>query len=141
MIITESQVAMITRQRLFEAQARSISGKPASLFPFLLAAASAALITGCVIYRYPPPPPVVMAQSPVGTTAVVVSPPPAPVPEVVTVAPGLGFVWIPGVWGWEGRWVWEGGHWARPPYPSAVWVPHQYVFRNGVHVFVRGGWR
>src|ERR1035441_7037692 len=69
MIITESQVAMITRQKLFVAQAKCIPGKPASLLPFLLAAASASLITGCVIYRYPPAPPIVMAQSPVGTTA------------------------------------------------------------------------
>jgi hypothetical protein len=28
-----------------------------------------------------------------------------------------------------------------PADPGAVWVPHQYVNRDGKHVFVRGGWR
>jgi len=132
---------MITRRKPFVAQAKCLLGKRASLPSFLLAAASVSLLTCCVIYRYPPAPPIVMAQPRAGTTVVVATAPPAPVQEVVTVAPGLGFVWIPGIWGWEGRWVWEGGHWARPPYPGAVWVPHQHVFRNGVHVFVHGTWR
>jgi hypothetical protein len=37
--------------------------------------------------------------------------------------------------------VWEGGHWARPPYRVVEWMPHRYAYRNGVHVFIRGGWR
>jgi hypothetical protein len=110
------------------------------LRPFLLAAASAFLFSGCVIHEHAPAPPVT-AQPPAGATVVVAEAPPAPVQEVVPVAPGFGFVWIPGIWVWEGRWVWEGGRWARPPYRGAVWVPHRYVFRNGVHVFIRGGWR
>lgn len=45
--------------------------------------------------------------------------------EVVTGVSGVGFVWILGIWGWEERWVWEGGHWPHPPYLGAVWVPHR----------------
>ena len=29
----------------------------------------------------------------------------------------------------------------RPAYVGPVWVPHRYVYRNGRHVWVRGGWR
>jgi len=50
-------------------------------------------------------------------------------------------VWIPGVWVWHGRWVWETGRWSLPPRRGAVWVPHHYVYRNGVHIWVQGGWR
>jgi hypothetical protein len=141
MIITESQIAMKARQQPLVARAGCYPSKRASLAPFLLVGAVVSLFTGCVVYRYSAGPPVVVAQSPPGTTVVVAGPPPAPVQEVVTIAPAVGLIWVPGVWGWEGRWVWEGGRWARPPYPGAVWVPHQYVYRNGVHVYIRGGWR
>ncbi len=104
----------------------------------LLIALSSLLATGCVIrertvYRPGPPP----AREEVVVTE---APPPAPT-EVVTVSPGPAFVWIGGNWVWHGRWVWERGHWARPPHPGAVWVPHRYEYRNGVHVFIRGGWQ
>jgi hypothetical protein len=35
------------------------------------------------------------------------------------------------------------GGWALgpPPCRGAVWVPHQYAYRNGVHVFIRGSLR
>lgn len=111
---------------------------------FLLLASAGALLGGCVIREYAvaPPPPVVVAPAPVvGTEIVATEPAPAPIVEAVTVAPAAGLLWIPGVWVWEGRWIWEGGRWARPPFPGAAWAPHRYVYRNGVHVFVRGGWR
>jgi hypothetical protein len=93
---------------------------------------SAALLfaTGCVVY-------------PAGTAAEVdvIGDPPVPIVEDVTPTPGIGFVWIGGAWAWHDRWVWESGHWGRPPHPGAVWVPHRYVYHNGRHVFIRGGWR
>jgi hypothetical protein len=61
--------------------------------------------------------------------------------EVVTAPPAVGYIWIPGAWEWNGRWVWAAGRWAYPPRPGAVWVPHHYENRNGVNVFIRGGWR
>ena len=129
-----------------------------SLFakPALAVCMASLLLTGCVVrevrYQNPPPPmvvqpppPVVVQQPappPVAGEIIVSSAPPPPVEETITIAPGPEFVWVPGVWIWEGRrWRWTHGYWGRPPRPGAVWVPHRYVYRNGVHVFVRGGWR
>ena len=76
-----------------------------------------------------------------GAEVVVAEAPPAPMVETVTISPGPGFLWIGGNWVWRGHWYWERGHWLRPPHPGAVWVPHHYFFRDGHHVFIRGGWR
>jgi outer membrane lipoprotein SlyB len=67
--------------------------------------------------------------------------PPAPPSEVVTVAPGPGYVWVPGSWQWQGRWVWMGGYWAATPYPTAVWVDGYW--RRGPYGWhwVPGHWR
>jgi hypothetical protein len=120
--------------------------KSASLSLILLGTASTLVVTGCVVHEHvsyvgPGPATAVVAQEPVGAEVVVTEAPPPPVTEVVTLAPAPGFVWIGGCWVWRGHWVWERGHWARPPHRGAVWVPHRYMYRNGVHVFVRGGWR
>ena len=110
----------------------------------LLGLAVASLTSGCVyrervVYRQPAGQ--VVPTAPAGTEVVVQGPPPAPLVETVTVAPAPGFVWIGGGWVWRGGWVWERGHWARPVRVGAVWVPHRYEYRGGVHVFIRGGWR
>ncbi len=76
-----------------------------------------------------------------GGEVVVSGAPPPPLEETVIAAPGPDVVWIPGAWYWHGRWTWERGRWDHPPRAGAVWVPHRYVYRNGRHVFVRGGWR
>jgi hypothetical protein len=82
-----------------------------------LSVATAASMGGCVIappgyaYRQPAPGPMVDAE------------PPPPQYEVVPAAPGLGYVWIGGYWGWNlGRHVWIGGRWALPPHGHG-WVP------------------
>jgi hypothetical protein len=112
-------------------------------FLMLIAGVSVAA-PGCVVrehaaYRGPD----VAVDATAGDAEVVAtSAPPPPIEETVTVAPDPTFVWIGGVWLWGGGgWRWEGGHWARPPHAGAVWVPHRYVYRNGRHVWVRGGWR
>ncbi|MBI3880922.1 MAG: hypothetical protein HY301_12800 [Verrucomicrobia bacterium] len=82
--------------------------------------------------------------TPGATEEVVVpgAPPPPPTEvEVITISPGPEYVWAPGVWVWSGAWVWERGHWLRPPRAGVVWVPHTYVYRGGAHVWVRGRWR
>lgn len=86
----------------------------------------------------PPPPP---AEIVIGTEVRVVGPPPPVVKEVIIARPGPNYVWVPGNWYWEGRWVWHKGHWAIPPRVGAVWVPHRCEVRGGVHVFIHGGWR
>jgi uncharacterized protein YcfJ len=67
--------------------------------------------------------------------------PPAPPAETVVVAPGPGYVWIPGDWVWRGRWVWAGGRWAYPPRHGAIWVGGYWG--RGPHGYyrVRGYWR
>lgn len=107
----------------------------------LMVSAVALLTAGCVyrervVYRQPPPGAVVTGQEVVVTEA-----PPEPIVETVAVAPGPSFIWIGGAWVWRGHWVWSHGYWAHPPRHGTVWVPHRYVYRNGVHVWVRGGWR
>jgi len=79
--------------------------------------------------------------APVGQPVVVTEAPPAPLLDPVTFSPGPRYIWIRGGWVWSSRWVWEPGRWMRPPQPGAVWVVNHYEYRNGVHVFIRGGWR
>src|SRR5271170_4663904 len=107
---------------------------PALLKMALLSCAMTFFVGGCVVYPGAP-------VATVGAEVDVVGDPPSPIVDVVPPTPGFGFVWIGGAWACHGRWVWEGGHWDRPPHPGAVWVPHRYVIHNGRHVFVQGGWR
>ena len=72
---------------------------------------------------------------------VVADGPPAPQVEPVVVAPGPGFVWIPGAWEWHGRWVWVGGYWATPPHPAAIWVEGYWVRGPYGWRRVQGHWR
>jgi hypothetical protein len=91
-----------------------------------LTLAAGLFAAGCQVYVRPPAERVVVAP---GEVLVTEAPPP-PVYEVMPVAPGLGMYWIGGAY-----------HWERPPRPGAIWVQHHYEFRNGRHIFVRGGWR
>ena len=116
----------------------STFGLPLVLTSILLAS------TGCVTretqYAYPPPR-VVVAQPGGPSEVVVAEPPPPPQVEYATAAPGPEFIWVSGVWVWEGGWVWHAGHWDHPPRPGARWVGPHYYFRHGRHVYVRGYWR
>jgi len=67
--------------------------------------------------------------------------PPLPRNDPVIVAPGPGYVWIPGAWEWQGRWVWVGGYWATPPHPAAVWVEGYWVRGPYGWHRVSGHWR
>jgi hypothetical protein len=115
------------------------------LKPVALFLAGPLLLAGCVVrgtVGYQSPPPVsVDASVGVGGEVVVDSAPPPLIAEQMTVAPGPDYLWIGGGWVWNGRWVWDRGHWGHRPRAGAVWMPHHYVYRNGRHVFVRGGWR
>ena len=62
------------------------------------------------------------ASSSVEATTVITEAPPPPPVEVVTLAPGPGYIWIGGDWVWNGRGVWRAGYWSLPPYPHAIWV-------------------
>ena len=99
------------------------------------------LATGCVERRVvyvptyqaqPGSPPPAGVPGPADTSAppanaVATQAPPAPQVEVVPVAPGPDYDWVPGYWYWGGTtWVWLGGRWTVRPWHGAVWV--------------RGGW-
>lgn len=121
----------------------------------LLAVTGSLLAAGCVVRErreYAPPPPVVYTPPPVvpaPAPQVVVAPgevvvqtaPPAPYVEVIPRGPHPGFVWVPGEWVWRNGWVWNRGHLDRPPRPGVNWAPGRYEMRGGVRVYVAGGWR
>ena len=106
--------------------------------PILLILAATLLAAGCVIreHRHGE----VFIQAP-PSEIYVTEAPPEPRRETIIVAPDPAYVWVPGGWIWEGRWVWEAGRWMRPPNRGAVWAPHHYDQRGGRRVWIRGGWR
>lgn len=108
----------------------------------------ALLLTGCVVaphHRVYVPQVAVPAGTPSTNTTVeyVQSAPPPEYTEVITVSPGVGYVWLPGLWYWSsGRYTWRAGHWARPPagyssYHRGTWghTPGRGWYHSG------GGWR
>src|ERR1700726_163290 len=68
--------------------------------------------------------------------------PPAVRVETQTVSPGVGYVWTPGYWRWNGNgYVWVSGSWVRPPRTAAVWVTGHWVHRPHGWVWIPGHWR
>ncbi len=68
--------------------------------------------------------------------------PPAPIVEARVVAPGLGYVWIPGYHMWNGAaYAWAAGRWERPPRARARWVPPHWVHGRRGWYLVEGRWR
>jgi len=68
--------------------------------------------------------------------------PPAPLVEARVVAPGPGYVWIPGYHVWNGAaYVWTPGRWERPARARARWVPGHWVRDRHGWYFVEGRWR
>ena len=98
---------------------------------------------------YAPPPEQAVTDSNVPTqtasnepVAVAGQAPPPPQPEVITVAPGPGYYWVPGYWGWRGgTWIWIGGAWVARPWHGAVWVGGHWVPHRHGYVWVGGRWR
>jgi WXXGXW repeat (2 copies) len=82
---------------------------------------------------------------------------PAPRVEVIPVAPGAGYNWVPGHWAWRGtNWAWIPGHHIRGvvapmpveivevmparPSPGHVWIKGHHVFEGGRWVWHPGVW-
>jgi WXXGXW repeat (2 copies) len=82
---------------------------------------------------------------------------PAPIVEVVPVAPGPGFNWVPGHWAWRnGAWFWIKGHHIQGmvpvmpapvvevvpvrPSPNHMWVKGHHVFEGGRWSWTPGVW-
>ena len=68
--------------------------------------------------------------------------PPAPIAEVRVVAPGAGYIWIPGFHRWDGRaYIWVPGRWDLPPRPGVVWVPGHWRHHRHGWYWIEGHWR
>ena len=88
-------------------------------------------LAGCVVYP----------TEPVHSTVYVPVAPPAPLQEVVTVAPVVGMVWVPGYWTWTGvRYQWYTGRWAYPPAGRGYWHPGYWQQTPRGHFYVQGRW-
>ncbi|MGH7484266.1 MAG: YXWGXW repeat-containing protein [Vicinamibacterales bacterium] len=104
---------------------------------FLKTITTTAMLTGTLAVM-----PACASTGPHGAVYVRVGPP-APIVERRVVAPGPGYVWIPGYHVWDGRaYVWRGGRWDRPPRAGGRWVAPRWVHnrRNGWYL-VEGHWR
>jgi hypothetical protein len=70
------------------------------------------------------------------------TPPPPLRAEAYGVAPGPGFVWVNGYWGYRGSgYAWVPGRWSRPPYARATWAPGYWERHGGRYRFHEGRWR
>ena len=57
-------------------------------------------------------------------------------------APGVGFVWTDGYWGWSGNnWRWNDGRWMRPPRGRSHWVAPEWRHDGRGYRMRRGYWR
>jgi WXXGXW repeat (2 copies) len=69
-------------------------------------------------------------------------PPPPIRAEAYGPAPGPGYVWTSGYWGWRGNsYAWVGGNWSRPPRARAVWVAPYWERAGARYRFHAGRWR
>jgi hypothetical protein len=68
--------------------------------------------------------------------------PPAVIVERRPPPPGGGYMWIDGYWDWNGRqYVWQGGHWARPPREHVIWAAPRYDRHEQGYRYTPGQWR
>jgi len=85
-------------------------------------------------------------SSPVAYSAPVAYVPAAPAPlvDAVVVAPGVGYVWIPGFYNYGPYgYAWIGGHWGYPPFRGARYFSPRWIAnpRGRGYVWHSGGWR
>jgi hypothetical protein len=70
------------------------------------------------------------------------TPPPPPIVERAPIAPGPGYVWVPGYHVWNGNaYVWTPGRWNRPPDGRRRWVPGHWVHTRRGWRWIEGHWR
>jgi hypothetical protein len=101
----------------------------------------AAFLGGCVVEE-PAHRTVYVEPAPPAGDVYVVDAPPPPQDEVILERPSPDHVWIRGYWAWrEGRHVWIGGRWERPPHAGFVWVEPRWEHRDRGYVFIGGSWR
>ena len=108
-------------------------------FDLLVCASSAALMLGAA----PMPGFTAPARAQV---QMVVSAPTAPPPLPVYAQPpipGVGYMWVPGYWAWDGEaYYWIPGYWALPPAADLYWTPGYWGWNQAasVYAFNAGYW-
>ncbi|MGA2581867.1 MAG: YXWGXW repeat-containing protein [Tepidisphaeraceae bacterium] len=112
----------------------------------LLFAAVPLLAAGCYYSEpqpQPPPPPQYVAQPPPPDYVIVNQPPPPIVVEEQRPdAPGLGYVWVDGYYGWSGQqYVWAPGRWEMPPSGFGIWIGPRYDRDQRGYRYTAGHWQ
>jgi len=69
-----------------------------------------------------------------------VAPPPLIV-EQRPLPPSALHIWIDGYWHWNGRYVWERGHWGVPPRGHATWIAPRYERHDHGYRYAPGHWK
>lgn len=60
------------------------------------------------------------------TPVITLTAPPPPKTEVRSESPVPNYIWVDGVWLWDGKqYVWHDGYWQAPK-PGYTWVPHHW---------------
>ncbi len=68
-------------------------------------------------------------------------PVPPPRREIIPVAPGTAYVWLPGHWIWNGAaYVWRPGHYVLRRHGWHHWVNGHWRVRAGMWVWVPAHW-
>lgn len=69
-------------------------------------------------------------------------PPPATPDYQQPPAPGDGYIWSPGYWGYSANegYYWVPGAWVQAPYVGALWTPGWWGLINGRYAWHRGYW-
>jgi hypothetical protein len=78
---------------------------------------------------------------PVKSEIVVHAKPPHAVAEHPPASPSPGDMWIGGYQAWDGdKYVWQPGHWEKPPHDQAIWMAPRWQRHDHEYVFVEGWW-
>jgi hypothetical protein len=68
--------------------------------------------------------------------------PPPPRAEIRGYAPGPGYVWVGGYWGYRGNnYYWNPGSWVRPPHRNARWEEGRWEHSSHGYYWRDGRWR
>jgi hypothetical protein len=79
--------------------------------------------------------------APAHAEVVVHTKPPHAVSERPPAPPGPGYMWINGYQQWDGsKFVWQPGHWQKPPREHAIWMGARWEKTPQGYVFIDGWW-
>jgi len=68
-----------------------------------------------------------------------IAPPPIPI-YTQPYAPGPGYIWTPGYWGYDSGYYWVPGTWVLPPRVGFLWTPGYWGYNGSNYFFNNGYW-